>query len=161
MTSIHLRCLSVLTLQSLHGACRLTGTTYEHRTYELLVTLDRNKATWPGPALILKSYASVFASTLQFVFPQSLKLSILSKHWLYANITPPHFPEGWPQRPDKRSTHISHIDCLQYFWAPNTQTHHNHNNFTFSQHGFRSRLSCEIANQNTSWHWATARQTWH
>lgn len=132
MTSIHLRCLSVLTLQFLHWACRVTATTYEHRTYELLVTLDRNKATWPGPALILKPYASVFASTLQFVFPQSLKLNILSKHWLI-------FKKG-----GRKDLPISLTSIVCNIFEHLIHKHiMNHNNFTFSQPGFRSKLSCE------------------
>ena len=127
----------------------------------LLRKIDPSKSPGPDgiPGLLLKEGAPQIAEPLSKLFNPSLATGQLPSDWTRANITPIH-KKGSKHLPNnyrpisltctvvKIMEHLIHQELSQFL--------SNNNKLITSQHGFRSKHSCQTQLLETVHHWANA-----
>lgn len=125
-----------------HLQIQLAGVT------KLLKNINTSKANGPDniPCRVLKEAADQIAPYLQLLYQQSINTGTLPQDWLTANIIP-IYKKGDPTLASNyRPISLTSVPCkiLEHILYSHIIHHLNtHNILTDSQHGFRTRRSCE------------------
>ena len=114
----------------------------------LLINIDPHKATGPDniPPRLLRETAYQMAPLLTFIFQSSLDQGKLPADWKLANITPLYKKGSRTDPANYRPISLTSVCCkmLEHIIYSSIFSHlERHNVLCDSQHGFRTRRSCE------------------
>ena len=115
----------------------------------LLAGLDPNKASGPDKVLprVLKELASPLVPILSDLFNRSFQIGSVPKDWRHANVSPVYKKGKKILAVNYRPISLTCVCCkvFEHIVASALMSHAQRHNLLHSlQHGFRSKLSCEM-----------------